>query len=388
MTIVKDVLRIPAIGVTLVHRSGYFAQSLDAEGRQLERPETWSPEACLRPLPVRVEVPVEGRAVRIKAWRFDIVGGSGWVIPLVLLDTDVPENAEADRHLTDWLYGGDDRYRLAQEVVLGVGGVRMLRALGHLDVQKVHLNEGHMLRQAASIPVGDLLAAHGVAKRRLVELVRDRTGRALGEKALTIGFARRATQYKRADLVFSDLKRLRALSRIGKLQLVFAGKAHPRDGAGKEIIQRIARAGREVGGEVPVVYIENYDVELAKVLVSGADLWLNTPRRPLEASGTSGMKAAHNGVPSLSVLDGWWIEGHVEGVTGWSIGGSAAGPPGGVSDAADAEDLYAKLAVVLQLFHGEPERWGAIMRMTIALNASFFNTHRMVQQYASSAYMS
>ena len=516
-------LRIPAIGVTLVHRSGYFAQSLDAEGRQLERPETWSPEACLRPLPARVEVPVEGRAVRIKAWRFDIVGGSGWVIPLVLLDTNVPENAEADRRLTDWLYGGDDRYRLAQEVVLGVGGVRMLRALGHLDVQKVHLNEGHaslaalellrateeppswdfhdvqrrcvftthtpvaaghdqfsyelvqsvvgdlvprevlrmlggqdrlnmtrlalnlsghvngvarrhrevsqdmfpgyvigsvtngvhsttwtaeplqrlfdeyvpawredptMLRQAASIPVGDLLAAHGVAKRRLVELVRDRTGRALGEKALTIGFARRATQYKRADLVFSDLKRLRALSRIGKLQLVFAGKAHPRDGAGKEIIQRIARAGRELGGEVPVVYLENYDVELAKVLVSGADLWLNTPRRPLEASGTSGMKAAHNGVPSLSVLDGWWIEGHVEGVTGWSIGGSAAGPPGGVSDAADAEDLYAKLAVVLQLFHGEPERWGAIMRMTIALNASFFNTHRMVQQYASSAYMS
>jgi starch phosphorylase len=235
--------------------------------------------------------------------------------------------------------------------------------------------------------VGDLLAAHAETKRRLVEIAQEHSGRALDEKALTIGFARRATQYKRADLVFSDPQRLRALSRIGKLQLVFAGKAHPRDAAGKEIIQRIVRAGRELGSEVPVVYLENYDLELAKALVSGADLWLNTPRRPLEASGTSGMKAAHNGVPSLSVLDGWWIEGHVEGVTGWSIGGSA--PSGGVSDdTTDAEDLYAKLALVLQLFHGEPERWGAIMRMTIALNASFFNTHRMVQQYASSAYMS
>lgn len=516
-------LRIPAIAVALVHRCGYFAQSLDPEGRQLERPEAWSPEACLRPLAPRVAVPVEGRTVQVRAWRYDVVGGGGWVIPLVLLDTDVPENSEPDRHLTDWLYGGDERYRLAQEVVLGVGGLRMLRALGHTDIQKVHLNEGHaslaalellrrtdeppswdfhdvqrrcvftthtpvaaghdqfeyelvrsvlgdlvpadvlrmlggpdrlnmtrlalnlsghvngvarrhrqvsqemfpgyeigsvtngvhsatwtaepfrllfdslvpawredptMLRQAASIPVRDLLATHAIAKRRLLGVVRERTGRSLDAGALTIGLARRATQYKRADLVLSDLHRLRALSRIGKLQLVFAGKAHPRDGAGKDIIQRIVRAGRELGAEVPVVYLENYDVELAEVLVSGVDLWLNTPRRPLEASGTSGMKAAHNGVPSLSVLDGWWIEGHVEGVTGWSIGSRGPHAPGAASDdAADAEDLYAKLALVLELFHGEPERWGAIMRMTIALNASFFNTHRMVQQYASSAYL-
>jgi starch phosphorylase len=514
-------LRIPAIAVTLVHRSGYFAQSLDAEGRQLERPEVWVPEACLRPLPARIEVSIERRTVGVKGWRYDIVGSSGWVIPLVLLDTNVPENADSDRRLTDWLYGGDDRYRLAQEVVLGVGGVRMLQALGHIDIEKLHLNEGHaslaalellrgaqqplawnfhevqrrcvftthtpvaaghdqfgyelvqsvlgdlvpedvlrmlggqdrlnmtrlalnlsghvngvarrhreislemfpgyeignvtngvhsvtwtadafrrlfdryvpvwredptMLRQAASIPVAELLEAHRASKRQLIDLLRARTGRALDEGALTIGFARRATQYKRADLIFSDLQRLRALRRVGKLQLVFSGKAHPRDGAGKEIIQHIVRAGRELGGDVPVVYVENYDVELAKAIVSGVDLWLNTPRRPLEASGTSGMKAAHNGVPSLSVLDGWWIEGHVEGVTGWSIGGTNA--PAATDDAADADDLYTKLALVLGLFQGAPEHWGAIMRMTIALNASFFNTHRMVQQYASSAYLS
>jgi starch phosphorylase len=516
-------LRIPAIAVTLAHRKGYFAQSLDGEGRQLERPEGWAPESCLRPLPARVEVLIEGRPVRVRGWRYDVVGLGGWVIPLVLLDTDIAENAEPDRHLTDWLYGGDDRYRLAQEVVLGVGGVRMLRALGHIDIEKLHLNEGHaslaaleiqilrgtqqppvwdfhdvlrrcvftthtpvaaghdqfgydlvrsvvgdlvpgdvlrmlggedrlnmtrlalnlsghvngvarrhrevsqdmfpgydigsvtngvhsvtwtadafqqlfdrhvpawredptMLRQAASIPLAELLEAHGTAKRRLLDLLRDRTGRTLEAGALTVGFARRATQYKRADLIFSDLGRLRALGRAGKLQLVFAGKAHPRDGAGKDIIQRIVRAGRELGADVPVVYVENYDLELAKAIVSGVDLWLNTPRRPLEASGTSGMKAAHNGVPSLSVLDGWWIEGHVEGVTGWSIGSPSHALGGVTDDPADAEDLYAKLALVLQLFHGDPERWGAIMRMAIALNASFFNTHRMVHQYASSAY--
>jgi starch phosphorylase len=136
-------LRIPAIAVTLVHRNGYFAQSLDGEGRQVERPERWAPESCLRPLPARVEVLIEGRSVQVRGWRYDVVGLGGWVIPLVLLDTDIAENAEPDRHLTDWLYGGDDRYRLAQEVVLDVGGVRMLRALGHTDIEKLHLNEGH-----------------------------------------------------------------------------------------------------------------------------------------------------------------------------------------------------------------------------------------------------
>jgi starch phosphorylase len=240
-----------------------------------------------------------------------------------------------------------------------------------------------LLRQALRIPTEDLRRAHADAKRSLLAEVRRLTGRALPEGALTIGFARRATAYKRADLIFSDLARLRAIRRLGAFQLVFAGKAHPRDDGGKEIIRRVMQLARELEDEVPVVYLPNHGLELARLLVSGSDLWLNTPRRPLEASGTSGMKAAHNGVPSLSVLDGWWLEGHIEGVTGWSIGG-ATGP---ASDLEDAEDLYGKLAVVLEVFQNEPDRWAGIMRSTIALNASFFNAHRMLLEYATTAYL-
>ncbi len=171
---------------------------------------------------------------------------------------------------------------------------------------------------------------------------------------------------------------------MGPLQLVFAGKAHPRDEGGKDLIRRVARFARELGEEIPVVYLPDYRLELAQLLVAGVDVWLNTPQRPLEASGTSGMKAAHNGVPSLSILDGWWVEGYIEGVTGWSIGRSDAEPGSGADDAAD---LYAKLPVVLEAFQNDPERWAAIMRSSIALNASFFNTQRMVLEYATSAYL-
>jgi starch phosphorylase len=509
-------LALPVIGVTLLHRRGYFAQALDAGGGQVEGDEAWHPEACLRPLAPRAQVAIEGRTVQVRAWCYDVAGARGHVIPLLFLDTDRPENAEEDRRLTDHLYGGDDRYRLAQEVVLGTGGVRILDALGHHGIRKFHLNEGHaslavleilksqgaaadfdaarervvftthtpvpaghdqfdwaladrvlgepssrellrmlagsdrlnmtrlalnlaghvngvarrhrevsqdmfpgypigsitngvhsftwtsepfralfdryvpgwredpaLLRQALRIPADDLRRAHAEAKHALLTEVRRLTGRALAESALTIGFARRATAYKRADLVFSDVARLGAIRKLGPLQLVFAGKAHPRDEGGKEIIQRIARWARELGEEIPVVYLPNYGVDLARLLVSGCDVWLNTPRRPLEASGTSGMKAAHNGVPSLSVLDGWWLEGHIEGVTGWAIGDGAKP----ATDEEEAGDLYAKLALVLDVFQNEPDRWAGIMRSAIALNASFFNTHRMVLEYATTAYL-
>lgn len=510
-------LGLPVIGITLLHRKGYFSQGLDDSGGQIEREEAWNPESCLRPLPSRAQVQIEGRTVEVRAWQYDIAGVRGGAVPLLLLDTDVPDNAEIDRRLTDTLYGGDDRYRLAQEIVLGIGGVRVLEGLGHTSIRKFHLNEGHaslaalellrrqgtaasfdavrervvftthtpvpaghdqfdhglvarvlgepvpnallrmlsgadrlnmtrlalnlaghvngvarrhrevsqqmfpeyaisnvtngvhsatwtsdpfralydrhvpgwredppLLRQAMRIPADELRRAHADAKSALLVEVKRLTGRALAEDALTIGFARRATAYKRADLIFSDAKRLRELRRIGPLQLVFAGKAHPRDEGGKDLIRRVAQFSRELGDEVPVVYLPDYRLELARSIVSGVDVWLNTPRRPLEASGTSGMKAAHNGVPSLSVLDGWWIEGHIEGVTGWSIGGSRADAG---SDADDAADLYSKLTVVLQAFRSEPERWTGIMRSAIALNASFFNTHRMVLEYATNAYL-
>jgi starch phosphorylase len=249
-------------------------------------------------------------------------------------------------------------------------------------------NDPAALRSAVGIPTAEIWEAHIRAKGRLLDEIRTRTGVSLAPDAFTIGFARRATSYKRADLVFRDPERLAGIAReVGPIQLVFAGKAHPRDEGGKEVIRRVFAAADRLRGRVPVVYLENYDLALAGLLTAGADLWLNTPRRPLEASGTSGMKAAHNGVPSLSTLDGWWAEGHVEGVTGWSIGRTDA-DPGRDADAEDADDLYRKLReVVVPLYYRDRDGWVGVMRHAIALNASFFNTHRMVQQYAANAYV-
>jgi starch phosphorylase len=170
----------------------------------------------------------------------------------------------------------------------------------------------------------------------------------------------------------------------GALQFVFAGKAHPHDEPGKELIRRIFRAAAELDGDVRIVYLEGYDMKLGKLLTSGVDLWLNNPMRPLEASGTSGMKAALNGVPSLSVLDGWWIEGHVEGATGWSIGDD---PSTDIDPSADVYELYFKLdKVILPLYYGARQDWARVMRNAIAINGSYFNTERMLMQYVRNAY--
>lgn len=520
-------LRVPVVGVTLVHQQGYFDQILDADGHQSEREAPWDPAQFARRLDARVDVRIASRDVEVRAWQYDIRGATGFVVPLLLLDTDSPNNAPEDRVLTAHLYGGDERYRLAQEIVLGVGGVRMLRRLGYAALERFHMNEGHsalltlellreaqgnegdeipyarvrsqcvftthtpvpaghdqfayglveqlletslprdqlrmlagedrfnltllamnlsqytngvakkhgevsrtlfpghtfdaitngvhsatwtaesfadlydrfipgwkvdpyLLRNALRIPRQAIWEAHVASKSALVELVRREAGADLASDCLTIGFARRATQYKRPQLLFHDLDRLRSIARVaGPIQVVLAGKAHPRDTTGKELIRGAFHFARELAGAVRVVYLANYDVRLAKCITAGVDLWLNTPARPLEASGTSGMKAAHNGVPSLSVLDGWWAEGHIEGVTGWSIGSddgpSDAGPD---VDSRDAADLYAKLEqVILPLYYGNRNGWNDVMRQAIALNACFFNTHRMVQQYAASAYL-
>jgi starch phosphorylase len=514
-------LGLPVIGVTLLSREGYLRQTLDEDGTQRDSPDPWPLAEFVRPLAALATVEIEGRPVNVRAFRYDVTGQRGRSVPVLLLDTDLQENAPGDRELTGRLYGGDERYRLAQEIVLGVGGVRVLAAAGYPHLRRFHLNEGHaalaplelvreanegrqesewrfdevkercvftthtpvpaghdqfdwslartalgpivparvlemladhdgrfnmtalalnlggfvngvaqshaevsrtmfpgygihhvtngvhtatwtcpafrrlydrrlpgwsadppMLRNAGRIPDDELWAAHLEAKRDLSRLVLELSGSRLDEGALTIGFARRATAYKRADLVFADLGRLRDLvHRHGQLQLVFAGKAHPRDDGGKEVIRRVFSAIRELGHDVPVIFLPNYDMTMARVLTAGVDLWLNTPRRPLEASGTSGMKAAHNGVPSLSVLDGWWLEGHVEGVTGWSIGGTEPQATG------DAADLYAKLDMILPLYHHDRPRWLFVMKAAIALNASYFNTHRMVQEYVANAYL-
>jgi starch phosphorylase len=240
------------------------------------------------------------------------------------------------------------------------------------------------LRAALEIPRCQIWAAHVESKRELIRHVNRTANVGMDLDHLTIGFARRATAYKRPDLLFSDLDRLRQIaSRVGPLQILYSGKAHPRDEAGKEIIRRIFAARDALRGQVTVVYLPNYDLELGRLMTAGVDVWLNTPKPPMEASGTSGMKAALNGVPSLSVLDGWWIEGCIEGVTGWAIGEVDAG-----SDGTEAESLYEKLeGTVAPIFYGEDSRFVEVMCHSIALNGAFFNTQRMVQQYVVKAYL-
>jgi starch phosphorylase len=475
-------------------------------------------------------VTIEGRAVQLRAWKYKARGYDGYDVPVYFLDSDLPENAEWDRMLTHYLYGGDLHYRLCQEVVLGIGGIKMLRALGYEQVQRYHMNEGHAslltvalldeqaqragrttftrddvelvrqqcvftthtpvpaghdqfpidlvtsvlgraeigamhdvfcfegmlnmtylalnlshyingvtkkhgevsrhmfaqyridaitngvhaatwavlpfqklfdqhipdwrgdnfsLRYALSIPPQEVWDAHVQAKRQLVDYINHETNSGMDINILTLGFARRAATYKRADLLFHDIEQLKEIAfKTGKFQVVYAGKAHAHDVGGKELIKRIFQAKEALKEHVKIVYLANYDLELGKLLTGGVDIWLNTPQPPLEASGTSGMKAALNGVPSMSVLDGWWIEGCIEGATGWAIG-ERCDPAGGGDErsACDAASLYEKLdQVVIPLFYHDRSRFIDIMRHAIALNGSFFHTQRMVLQYVLKAY--
>jgi starch phosphorylase len=238
------------------------------------------------------------------------------------------------------------------------------------------------LRNAIEIPLPEILSAHAQAKETLLAEVASRTGLVLNPKVLTLGFARRAATYKRADLLFTDPERLLEIAQAaGGLQILYAGKAHPMDEPGKALIRNVIEKAKKYSGvDLRVVYLENYDWSLGALLTAGVDVWVNTPKRPYEASGTSGMKAALNGVPSLSILDGWWIEGCLEGYTGWAI-------EDGDDDTIEATNLYEKLEkAVVPLYLKSPEAWGGIMRTTIAYNGSFFNTNRMVKQYMRNAY--
>jgi starch phosphorylase len=543
-------LKVPMVAVCLLHRRGYFYQRLDAYGNQQEEPVTWAIHDFLAELPERAAVDLEGRTIRLRAWRYEVEGVSGFVVPVYLLDADLPENSDWDRRLTDRLYGGDEWYRLCQEVILGIGGVRILRALGYRDLRRFHMNEGHAafltlellheeaertghntvghneieavrekciftthtpvaaghdqfpldfleklagnfdylvddqdvfavevqkhilqydgtfarvpelaqrgvrlnmtylalnlskyvngvakkhgeisrlmfadypvdsitngvhaatwatrpfqelydhhipgwrednfsLRYVLNIPEGELWAAHQKAKEQLLDYVNRETNLGMDVDVFTLGFARRAAAYKRADLLFIDLERLRRLAReVGPLQIVFAGKAHPYDQPGKDLIRRIFQAAEALKGDVKVAYLANHDTWMARLLTGGVDVWLNTPLPPNEASGTSGMKAAINGVPSFSTMDGWWLEGHIENFTGWSIG---VGAPGGLECADDADCLYGKLEkVIIPRYYRERSTFLNAMYGAIALNGSFFNTQRMVQQYVVKAYL-
>jgi starch phosphorylase len=244
-------------------------------------------------------------------------------------------------------------------------------------------HEPELLSRADRIPNDAVWAAHQEAKRELVDKVRALTGVTLNPDLPILGFARRMTAYKRADLLFTDLARLRSIARKHPFQIVMAGKAHPKDAAGKQLIEALHAHMRELAGEIPMAFLPDYDMELALHMVSGADVWLNTPLRPLEASGTSGMKAAFNGVPQLSVLDGWWVEGCLEGVTGWAVGDDSP-----TANGHDAVALYDKLEqVVLPLWYDDRPGWIAVMKGAISKNAAYFNSHRMMRRYATEAYL-
>ncbi|MFP4196007.1 MAG: alpha-glucan family phosphorylase [Candidatus Woesearchaeota archaeon] len=514
------------VAVTMLSEKGYFYQKFDEKGYQYEEDYRWSPEKLLTKLDTTVTVTIEGRDVKIGAWKYELEGIGGDSVPIIFLDTHLEENDETDQKLTGHLYGGDVHYRLLQEVVLGIGGARMLEALGYTP-RKYHLNEGHAaflsfelarrlcdvnirphdcqallrksisftthtpvkaghdsfpiadvkkalgevydeniaasayegenfsmtklalattsytnavarkhqsvtkqmfpheeidyitngvhsttwtgthiaslfdkhiidwrrnpleLRSALKIPEEELLEAHKKAKRELVDYINTTMNGGFDYDSFTIGFARRATAYKRAELLFKDVERLKEISRKeGKIQLVFAGKAHPRDEQGKQIIQHIKRLGESLEPALKFVFLENYNMHLGQLLTSGVDLWLNTPQRPFEASGTSGMKAAHNGVPSLSIPDGWWVEGCIEGVTGWAIGPEQRLEQDRQTvDDKDAEDLYTQLAdKIVPLYYHDQKGYARVMRNAIAINASYFNTHRMAKQYLVRAY--
>ncbi len=242
------------------------------------------------------------------------------------------------------------------------------------------------LRYAIGISLEEIRDAHARAKRTLFEEINLATGVRLDEYALTLGSARRSTTYKRPDFLFSNLDHLKQIAQhVGPIQVIYGGKAHPNDEPGKALIRRVYEMMSALKGIIQIVYVENYDMRWAHLLTSGVDLWLNTPHRPYEASGTSGMKAALNGVPSLSVPDGWWREGHVEGATGWDIGEEEIPE----THAEEIGSLYHKLEnIILPLFYGRQNAYAEVMRHSIALNGSFFNTQRMVAQYLMNAYFS
>ncbi len=510
-------LNVPLVGVTLLSEKGYFYQKIDENGNQLEMPIRFDVANFLKLLPSTTKIKIDGRNVKLRVWHYQYKGINDYMVPVFFLDSNIKGNDNWDRKITKHLYGGDEKYRLAQEIILGVGGVRILKALGYKTIDKYHMNEGHaalltlelynqfkdiekvreqcvftthtpvaaghdhfdlsfakpmvgdllpdsfineitfenklnmtklalffshyvngvakkhgeisrnlfpghsidsitngvhsstwvskpfqrlfdkhipgwrsdpfILRSAFNINKQEIWESHSEAKRELIDFVNGRYNKGMNYNDFTIGFARRQTEYKRPDLLISDPERLINIAeKVGPIQIIYAGKAHPKDNSGKNSIKHIYDVMKSTNGKVKIAFIHNYNMRIGKIMTAGSDIWLNTPRRPFEASGTSGMKAAHNGVPQFSTLDGWWLEGCIENITGWSIGTEKT-----VNDSSDdnkdRNDLYHKLETwIMPKFYKDRENWIRTMRSCIAINASFFNTNRMVLQYVLNAY--
>lgn len=527
-------LGLPVIGITMLNEKGYFYQRIDDEGNQIENPVQWRMNDFLVLLPNIVSINIEGREVKIRAWKHMIRGINNHNVPVLFLDTNIKENSDYDKTLTWNLYGGDRYYRLCQEMVLGIGGIRMLESLNCDSIRKYHMNEGHAalltiellnrtrkgdaddaenydlnsvrekcvftthtpvaaghdrfemdlfnkllkeyipdfiakktieqdkfnmtllglnmskhingvakrhgevsrsmfpnyninsitngihsvtwasepfkrlfdqyipgwkkdsftLRYALAIPKEEIWKAHYEAKKLLIDEINSRTNVGFDLNRFTIGYARRFTAYKRPDLLINNIERLKKIAaEVGDIQIIYAGKAHKNDQNGKNLIKKIYTTMKDINNQdckIKIIFLENYDMRLGKLMTSGCDVWLNNPQRPYEASGTSGMKAALNGVPQISTFDGWWLEGYIKNCTGWSLGPHPHDPEyeNDFSPDDEAEDLYKKLKDrILPCFYNNKSEWIEKMRHCIAMNGSFFNSHRMALQYIAGPYM-
>jgi len=497
---------VDLVAVTLLYREGYGRQHLDAEGNQSETYPEIDPSEHLMDTGIELALPLDDTTLNARVWVTHVTGISGHVVPVYFIDTRHDLNKPEHAALGNRLYGGDDSTRLRQEYLLGVGGIRVLKAIGEWPLKGLHLNEGHctfaalemisqgwtlaelsrrtlftthtpvpaghdrfawedvedvignllpenartidgcqescsmshlaialagqvnavsnlnawvastmfegthiepitngihhltwttppmkeifdeylhgwrndpaILAHAGKIPDTALISARQQARAVLRDLVHVSTGVELHEDRLTIGFARRFATYKRANLVFSDLERLRAIG-AGKIQFVFAGKAHPRDEGGKQLIRDIFAGAEQISDEIPVAFLEDYSMATGLAMTGGVDIWLNNPVRPMEASGTSGMKAAMNGVPNFSILDGWWPEACEHGVNGWAIGKAEDER----DDQRDVNSLYSVLEnEILHAWSVGEERWAHLMRAAIATSARFTGA-RMISDY-------
>lgn len=522
-------MEVPVVGMTLVYNDSTYRQVISHDGTQSYEALVWHKNDQLTKLPHRVEITIENQKVILGVWRYDIVGSGGFVVPVYLLDTDFLDNSEYARNLTQSLYEGD--VRLAQEIILGVGGVKMLRALGYEDVRTFHMNEGHAsfvplgllpennyidenvkkmcvftthtpipeghdrfdyeyahkiagdnlpwhiqkiasekelhmtilgmsmskyifgvsqkhgkvsqnmfpqfkigaitngvhhrtwigtelaniydkfipdwfmdplaLSQAVEkIPDEALWRAHQEEKGKLLDHVNnhltsvssleEQKNPSLDERfdinTLTISLARRLVPYKRPLLLYSDIERLVEIGE-GKLQIIQCGRANPGDESAQNFVRQIIDISKKLRGKIKVVYLENYSPLLARQLIRGSDVWLNTPRRPLEASGTSGMKAAMNGVLNFSVLDGWWIEGYAKDpLSGFSIGPNDESLTPENNEQKDIDDMYQKLKEeILPLYCNDRKEWILRMKHAITLGAHF-NTHRVISEYREKAW--
>ncbi len=508
-----DILRsasknnFPMLGVTLFNRNGYFKQSISEKGKQIEGPDK-SNLKKLELLPIKFYLPIGVDKVLVKVWRYFLKQDEGIEIPIYLLDTNNPENREKHRRLTENLYPGDLRKKLKQSILLGRGGVKLLKKIGLDSISKIHLNEGHgslaaielllndkhksltdkiravrkkiiftthtpipaghdvyfgefllkyqpdfpikmselvindtinfsklalffssysnavslkhrlvskkmfpeykidavtngvnsllwtsssfsrvydkylldwrhnyrNLKKAKNIPLEEIKEAHLLAKEKLFRYIKEKKNIDFSLDTFTIVFARRFAPYKRPTLLLDDLERLKKINKsIGNLQIIYAGKAHPDDEVGRTLVSEVNKRLKKISHDIKVVFLENYDLSLAKLLVSGADIWLNNPALPNEASATSGMKAACNGVLQVSSFDGWWPEGYIKNKTGWVI--------------KDADSLYEKLEKeIIPLYYNHSNTWLKMMRSVISLNASYFNTDRVLEDYIKKAY--